>query len=106
MSKTNPQIYYTCISIYLGFDQDNGRKVDSTYIQNHNRAGDVIRSLEEIPANSKWVNYQFFITEVHDYGVYQKSITLEGMFDKAQEELVNKRSNYFPVVSGGDKEVA
>jgi hypothetical protein len=105
MSNTNPQVYFTVLTTYLGYDQENGRKIDNSYISNSSTACDVIRSLDEKPSTSKWVNYQFFTTEVHSYGVYHKSITLQEIFDKAEEELVNKRSLYFPIVSGGDKEV-
>lgn len=96
---------FTVVTTYLRWNSvDNNYKIDDSYITNYNTATELISSLNPETKEYKHQGQNYFITEVLSYGVYQKRITLEGLFDLAHKEIGEKREKYFPVVSGNDKE--
>jgi hypothetical protein len=96
---------FTIVTTYLRYDSSSKEKrIDDSFIVNYNTAIELISSLNPESKDYKHQGQSYFITEVLSYGVYQKRITLEGLFDIASKELAEKREKYFPVVSGSDSE--
>lgn len=96
---------YTVVTTYQRYDSESKQyRIDDSFIVNYNTATELISSLRPETKNYDFQGYSYFVTEVLSYGVYQKRITLQGIFDIALEEIKDKREKYFPVVSGNDSE--
>ncbi len=98
---------FTIVTTYQRYDIDKKEyRVDDSFIVNYNTALELISSIRPETKDYSHQGVNYFITEVLSYGVYQKRITLEGLFEIAFNEIKEKREKYFPVVSGSDKEDA
>jgi hypothetical protein len=96
---------FTIVTTYQRYDiNKNEYRIDDSFIVNFNTATELISSIRPETKGYSHQGENYFITEVLSYGVYQKRITLEGLFDIASKELAEKREKYFPVVSGSDSE--
>lgn len=98
---------YTVVTTYLRYNStEREYRIDDSYISNYNTATELISAANPDEKDYKTCGKNYFITEVLSYGVYQKRITLEGLFDIAHQEIGAKREKFFPVVSGNDSETA
>lgn len=96
---------FTVVTTYQRYDSELKQyRIDDSFIVNYNTATELISSLRPETKDYSSQGQNYFITEVLSYGVYQKRITLEGLFDLAHQEIGEKREKYFPVVSGSDSE--
>jgi hypothetical protein len=98
---------FTIVTTYQRYDIEKKEyRIDDSFIVNYNTALELINSIRPETKEYSHQGVNYFITEVLSYGVYQKRITLESLFEIASKELAEKREKYFPVVSGNDKEDA
>jgi len=98
---------FTVVTTYLSYNStEKEHQIGESYITNYNTATELISAANPDEKDYKICGKNYFITEVLSYGVYQKRITLEGLFEIASKEVADKRDKFFPVVSGNDLEVA
>ena len=98
---------FTVVTTYLRYNStEREHRIDDSYITNYNPATELISAANPDEKDYKTCGKNYFITEVLSYGVYQKRITLEGLFEISVKEIADKREKFFPVVSGNDLETA
>jgi len=98
---------FTVVTTYLRYNStEREYRIDDSYITNYNTATELISAANPDEKDYRTCGKNYFITEVLSYGIYQKRITLEGLFEISVKELADKREKFFPVVSGNDSEIA